>query len=236
MTLELAVNPGPANNPSFDWARWRNPRIERDTIKNVDIELMGSPKWKLGLAGTESCAIVQDGTTQRFKIAAPATVCLLRNVPPQAKLPVELDRSPDETFVILDPGQVVQKSRYAGVQPGVNVVGGVSHAGLLEHPPNHGRTVAIYLMTLPDQATRFQSFIGLRDGSKSEGVEFSVEVNGKELARRPMTPEPWQSLSVDLSPWAGQPIALALVTDSMGTFNFDWAVWGEPRIAVKPRD
>ena len=85
-------------------------------------------------------------------------------------------------------------------------------------------------MTLPRAPAVFRSWIGVRDGSQSTGVRFLVEVNGQEVARRRMLPGKWESIEVDLSRWAGQPVVLGLVTDSDGPFSYDWAHWGEPRI------
>ena len=39
-----------------------------------------------------------------------------------------------------------------------------------------------------------------------------------------------ETLSADLSEWAGQLVVLSLVTDSDGPFNCDWACWGEPTL------
>ena len=43
-------------------------------------------------------------------------------------------------------------------------------------------------------------------------------------------PGTWHELDVDLSRWAGQPVALGLVTGSAGPFNYDWTAWGEPKL------
>ena len=117
------------------------------------------------------------------------------------------------------------------MRPGRLTVGGVTRPGLFVHPPNHGRTIAYFPLTLPPQASRLQCAIGLRDGSKSDGVLFSVEVNGVELARRKMVAGAWESLSADLSAWVGQTVVVGLVTDADGSFDCDWACWGEPAVS-----
>ena len=48
-----------------------------------------------------------------------------------------------------------------------------------------------------------------------------------------MPGEPWREINVDLAPWAGKPVVLALVTDSAGDFRGDWARWGEPMVVAK---
>jgi hypothetical protein len=98
------------------------------------------------------------------------------------------------------------------------------------HPPNTGRTVALYLLTLPSQPVHLRSFVGLRDGSRSEGIDVSIEVNGRSCSTKHIVPGNWHELDVDLSPWAGQPVALGLVTGSAGPFNYDWTAWGEPKL------
>jgi hypothetical protein len=75
-----------------------------------------------------------------------------------------------------------------------------------------------------------KTWIGIRDGSKSTGVVFSVEVNGGQVAQRRMLPGRWEQVEVDLSSWKGKPIVLSLTTDSDGPYSFDWAHWGEPRL------
>jgi hypothetical protein len=106
----------------------------------------------------------------------------------------------------------------------------VARDGLFVHPPDHGRTILMFPMALPAGPAKFRTWVGIRDGSRSDGVGFIVEVNGREVARRRMLPGRWEPLTADLAPWAGSPIALALVTDSEGPFTCDWAAWGEPTI------
>ena len=50
------------------------------------------------------------------------------------------------------------------------------------------------------------------------------------IGYRHMLPGKWEEITADLAPWAGKPIVLSLGTDSEGPFNFDWAIWGEPRV------
>ena len=105
--------------------------------------------------------------------------------------------------------------------------------GLFVHPPDHGRTIMLFPMTLPASPARLRTWVGIRDPSDSDGVGFVVEVNGQEAARKRMVPGQWEPLTVDLAPWAGKSIVLDLVTDSEGPYNCDWAAWGEPRIEAK---
>jgi len=64
-------------------------------------------------------------------------------------------------------------------------------------------------------------------------VAFEVQVNGRPVWGLPMpSPSGWKAASVDLSPWAGKCVLLSLVTDSCGSNNCDWAVWGDPRLVA----
>ena len=89
-----------------------------------------------------------------------------------------------------------------------------------------------YFLQMPDTRPITLSFAtALRDGSKSDGVVFLVEANGKEIFRQRLTrPDGWHPAQLDLSSWAGKPLLLGLVVDSDGPFYFDWAAWAEPTI------
>jgi hypothetical protein len=123
-------------------------------------------------------------------------------------------------------------------------VGGVRRDGLFAHPPDHGRTVAYFPLSLPGSRGAFRSWAGIGDGSRSDGVLFIVEFNGRELCRRLLRPGKWELLRADLTelagrdvpdPRAGIPGVLSLITDSAGSFDCDWAYWGEPTIEPVPR-
>jgi hypothetical protein len=47
-------------------------------------------------------------------------------------------------------------------------------------------------------------------------------------------PGQWHDLAVDLAPWQNQPVVLSLTTDSEGSFYYDWALWGSPRLEHPP--
>jgi hypothetical protein len=228
--VELAVHPGPNRAPSFDWARWHKPRIERKTQTEGTLAVTGPIPWKLALSGSGPLAMQSEGRLRRVRVPFPGTVLFLREEPAEVELPVDLARQPRLVGRLGAGGLAVDAPRFADVTPGRAAVCGVERDGLHAHPPNQGRTIAHFPMTLPKTSAAVHSWIGLRDGSQSTGVVFTIEVNGREVARRRMLPGDSHCLTADLSPWAGAPIVLALVTDSDGPFNFDWAHWGEPTI------
>ena len=64
-------------------------------------------------------------------------------------------------------------------------------------------------------------------------VAFEVQVNGQSLWALPMPyPDGWKGGTVDLASWAGKPVLLSLVTDSVGSNNCDWAAWGDVRLVA----
>ena len=231
--LELAVDPGPQHSFIYDWARWRRPRIERRLHNPQTITVDTDDTWPLALSRDGAVPLTQTGATLSVETLIPGAVAFLHQQPAAATLPVDLSRLPDQVFFVTDSGRVVKSSYCAVVRTGVHAVGGLRRDGLFTHPPNNGRTIATYLYTLPPDAARFTTYVGLRDGSKSAGVVVSVEINGHSCARRMIHPGNWDMLEVDLTRWAGQPIVMSLVTDSAGGYDYDWTAWGEPQIVVK---
>ena len=232
ITLELSVGPGPKNSPSYDWARWYQPRIEQYAVAEDVLTVSGGGRWSMAVSGSGVVPIHTDGTSREVRVPVPGAVFFLKDPPPPTELPVDLARQPARVLFVQHAGQVVSSPKYAAVVPCSATVAGVARDGLLVHPPDHGRAIALWPLTLPEHPAMVQSWIGLRDGSKSEGVLFAIEVNGREIARRKMLPGTWEKLEVDLAAWANQPVVVALITDSDGSFNFDWSAWGEP--AIRP--
>jgi hypothetical protein len=228
--LELTVDPGPARKPSFDWARWYRPRVEQDISATGELVVGGAQPWSLALSGTEVSTPRRDGGLHHVTAALPGAVVLLNDAQPRpVTLPLDLATETLRLSFVSDEGQRLVSPQYAGAAPVANQqVAGVSRDGIAAHPPDHGQTLASLLLDLPAQPAEFHAFLGLRDGSKSEGCSFIVEANGVEVLREAMLPGAWREVTADLAPWAGKTVFLSLVTDSDGYFGFDWAVWGEP--------
>jgi hypothetical protein len=232
--LTLTADPGPKRSPAFDWARWYSPRIEVEHHGVGTVALAGAPPYRLALASAGEVQATRAGDVSRFVLDLPGSVILLRDEPALAELPLDLLQAPLTTTFLSDSGEALTNPQFAGAVAGPGAVGGVERPGLNVHPPDHGLTVVDYPLRLPAQAARFHCYVGLRDGSKSDGCGFRVAVNGKPVGYRHMLPGRWEEITADLSPWAGKPIVLSLVTDSEGPFNFDWAIWGEPRLTAAP--
>lgn len=233
VTLELSVDPGPKRSPSFDWARWHRPRIVREALLKGTLAISAGPQWEMALGPDGPLAIEREGAVQRVRGPRVEAVCFLRRAPQPVSLPVDLAARPRQVVTLGSDGRTVEGPAFVGVHPASNVVGGVGRPGLFAHPPEHGRIETHLPLYLPATPALCRSWIGIRDGAKSEGVIFAVEVNGREVARQRMLPGRWEELSANLSRWAGQPVVLSLVTDADGPFDCDWGCWGEPRIVGK---
>ncbi len=230
VTVELAVDPGPKRSASYDWARWTGPRIERHGQQQAAVGFAGPNNYRIAVDRRGPQPIRREGATLTVDAIQPGSVFLLRQQPPEVPLPVNLADQPQTVVFLDDSGRELLRPEHAAVRRERFTVGGVTKDGLFVHPPNHGRTIAHIPITMPQQPVQLTCAVGVRDGSKSEGVIFAIEANGAPRARCRMLPGAWETLSADLSDLAGKPIVLSLVTDSDGAFDCDWACWGEPTV------
>ncbi len=229
--LELVVHPGPAGNPSFDWALWTDPRVEAEEEIRGRFAVGGTQRWTYAI-GPHGASPFPESGAGSVGLASAGTLFLLAERPGEIPLPGDLGKAPHEVEVLVDGAR--PDRRVAGAHPTDRTVGGVQRRGFIAHPPNHGTTAIHFPLRLPAVPSRFAAQAGIADGSKSDGVIFAVAVNGVEVSRQRMLPGAWAPLEADLGRWAGKDVVLSLTTDSDGTYNFDWAVWGEPRILSKP--
>ncbi len=228
VTLELEVHPGPDRLPNFDWARWYNVRIERDHSESVSVALRGMGERSVIIA--EGLPSVENDTVS-LDIPMPSGVCLVRDDPKPVSLPLSLVDRPYHESYVSDTGIPLKDPLYGYVGQSPRTIAGQTYDGFRTHPPDQGRVMADFPMVLPSTPAQFQSYVGLPEEAQSTGVLFRVEVNGKPLVERFALPEDgWQPLEADLTPWAGKPMVLSLVVDSMGRNDYDWADWGAPQL------
>lgn len=108
--------------------------------------------------------------------------------------------------------------------------------GIFQHPPQNGVSLVSFLVKLPDSGKpHFDAAIAMRKGSiQSDGVRFSVLVNGTEIfAREKAGASGFEDISVDLSEYRGATIVLTLRTDSGESSAYDYAFWGDPLLYTK---
>ncbi len=230
VALELTVDPGPKRSPSFDWARWRAPRVERAAHATGPMAVGGLRPWRyaLGARGLQTLAGEKAETT--LKANFPGTTCFLKTLPARVSLPWDLVAAKPIVTILSDGGGVIENPRYAGIRVVTAAVDGVERRALFAHPPNFGRTRADFPAMLPAGDSTFHGYVGLRDGADLGEVTFIVTVNGIELARESVLPGPWKEITCPLSGFAGKPVVISLITDSDGTQTCDWALWGDPII------
>ena len=121
--------------------------------------------------------------------------------------------------------------------------GGVEKAALFEHPPAEGHTRIQYEVTLPPMESNenliLHFSIGLRDGvdfelphTKPDGVRFGIEISDERRFESASEECRWEEHLIDLSDFAGSTVQVVFLTDCNGAGNteYDWALWGNPRV------
>lgn len=234
ITLELTSGPGPARSATYDWGYWGHPRVEKSLAGEGEMVVVSPERWAFALTGTSLQPLEPADDRYFLRCAFPGAVFLTNRLPEEeARLPLDIASARFLTTFVSDTGMILESPQHAAAHPGSATVGGVERSGVFAHPPDHGRTVIDLPLRLPAQAADLHCYVGLRDGSKSDGVIFIVEANGSELAREIMLPGEWREVTCDLSPWAGKPLVLTLTTDADGSHYYDWACWAEP--TLRPR-
>ncbi|MEW6355999.1 MAG: DUF6259 domain-containing protein [Planctomycetota bacterium] len=238
VSIAFITTPGPANNPSFDWACWGEPCVRLEAPpRRVHVRLAAT-KEKATAVGPDpemACQLLEkkDGLFHYgIDMTMPGKAILLWKEPKTAALPLDLAAEPFGLSVTVNGTAATGPIQHVGAQPGMAKSNGVERRGINAHPPNQGRTAVEYLLQLPDKKPITLSFaVGLRDGSQSDGVIFIVEANGKELYRQKVTsPDGWHPAEVDLSEYVGKTVLISLTVDADGSYVYDWATWAEPML------
>ena len=126
--------------------------------------------------------------------------------------------------------------------------GGIKMPAIFEHSTNEGDAEIQYETVLPELSTNESLILGfktgLRDGinfdddTKFDGVKFAVEINGKRVFEEVKMECKWDDYIVDLSEYVGHKINIKFITNcnGKGNSNYDWALWGMPRILLLKRN
>ena len=107
---------------------------------------------------------------------------------------------------------------------------------ILQHPPNEGVGTATYEIPLPENGKKLvlRFGTGFREPT-TNGVEFAILVDGKEVwssEQKDLAPVDHQ---LDLSGSAGKTISLTLRVDALGDAAYDWSCWVRPQIQMDGR-
>lgn len=232
--LRLEVHPGSNASPDFDWGYWSRPRVVVRQSQDAQADVYSSQPFLWAYLNGKSVdwQTVAPSLYRFPLLSEPCTLVLLYVEPASISLPMDLTQMRFHTALELD-GAMREPVDYLRGIAATGTAGGVSRKGFFAHPPPNGKTVLAFLTRLPAQRASLRGFAGMRDGAegKSNGVRFSVEVNGRELWNQTVNAgEGWIPFDISLAEWAGQTVLLRLVTDSLGDYGWDWAQWGELRI------
>ncbi len=121
--------------------------------------------------------------------------------------------------------------------------GGVEKAAIFEHPPAEGYARVQYEVALPrvksNENLILYFSIGLRDGvdfelahTRPDGVRFAVEISDERRFEGVSEACRWDEHLIDLSDFADSTVQVAFLTNcnGAGNTNYDWALWGNPRV------
>lgn len=230
--VRLVTHPGPAGNPSCDWAVWNGVTVNPEpSTPRIDVPL------------TLTAGVTVTGFDGDGSISGSSSAATIASVPvPGAFVLFTQPGTPVFSGTNLLAGtpfhQVWRAARGELSAPGSTFDSGairsVSSGGVLKNPaifahPPGGRTTLSWLLRLPaGESLRLGWSAGLADASASDdGVDFVVRINGVAYWQASRFAPGWLAGSLDLSRWRGQSILLELVTDSRASFGFDWAYWSD---------
>lgn len=233
--LRLEVHPGPAGSPEFDWGYWRRPRLVFHGEQEIPVEIVSPQPFVDASVNGEPYPRWQRRGADRYRFTlgrGPGVVVLFYREGHAISLPCDLIGVPFRTGLEVG-GTATPPGDHLRAEVAQNAVKGISRKGFNAHPPPVGRTVIAFLLKLPPETATLKGFAGIRDGAegKSDGVRFSVEINGMTQWEQTVLPGTgWQPLEVSLTRWRGRTVLLRLITDPLGNDSWDWACWGDMRL------
>lgn len=233
--VRLEADAGPKSDPTFDWGRFAAPqvRVRSDSAPAERTVVLAGVPAPFAATNVRPLGEPKDGR-QAFAVPVPGALILALAPPAPVAAPGDLLALPFTSHVVFGDGIERAASGYFRGSVTVARCGGVQRKALSLHPPPAGRSLADYLVRLPEEPVRLSARIGIADGARSKGVTFAVQVNAETQFTRSLAPgSGWVPVAVALAPWRGQGVLLTLVTDAEGGHDFDWAVWGEPQIEAQ---
>ncbi len=114
-------------------------------------------------------------------------------------------------------------------------VGGVTQPALWAHPPVAGQAIVEYYVPIPQQVQRIRLSVsfGIRDGAKiapENLVAFGVRANGLRVWGEQTNIQQWQTIDIPLNLPSGDIARIELTTETLGSHEWTWAVWGQPEL------
>ncbi|MCP4639271.1 MAG: hypothetical protein GY851_02490 [bacterium] len=146
-------------------------------------------------------------------------------------------------------GEAVESNSLSAMASQQERCGNVNLPGVFLHPRDTGDAVLRYedvtIPAIPGRRAFLVFRVGVRDGipwetkaaNKPNGVRFIIHVDGEEVFNEDALGSYWRGRAVDLTPWAGQQVAVELRTNAIDRHtSYDWGVFGEPMVASLPAD
>lgn len=233
--LRLEADPGPKGDPSYDWGRIEGPSVQIRseaplTRQALLVRGMKQEAWALAAEGSvEMTRVTPDAC--RVRLPLPNTLTLVFGEPEPVTPPFNLLKSAYHSAIIPSNGIEAPASELFTGKVVEGVCRNEKRPALMLHPPPNGCSIADFWLYLPERPLRLKTAIGLGDGSKSNGMEFVIAVNGREIFRRiVLCDSGWIPVEIDLRAWAGKPVLLSLITDALRDYQYDWALWGDPKL------
>jgi hypothetical protein len=226
--LRIISHPGPAGNPSCDWAMWNQVSLTAPSTPISTPFVLAAGSVASGFAGDGSLALNGlSGTVSNVRV--PGHFTLFTQPGTSVSIGTNLANVPFGVWngahgELVVPGSVY----YAGSIISASSGGVVKNPVIVATPLDHGRTVLSFSIRLAAAPQRLSWSAGILDGSSTtDGVEFQVVINGVMRWRKTTLANQWMPGIIDLSPLAGQTILVELITDSVGFGAFDEALWGD---------
>ncbi len=235
--LRLITTPGPAGNTTWDLCGWGDPIIRRTGVRG-EVRIRSRLPVLAAMDGHgRPLPFRRHGKADvAVSLRAPGRL-MLRCVPgrPLPEVPCDLFVLPHRT------GQVVPGGTWRDMPPASAVgkrkdrrCGGAVRADAVDvHPPPYGQTVLEWVLKLPDRTPLGLDLGYGISGQNSRGVSFRVRVDNRCIWRDDMGVCGHRTARVSLAEFAGRDIVLELAADSMGSNNFDWAIWSRMRLAAE---
>lgn len=231
--LRIVTNPGPANNPSCDWALFSNLALTSLAAVTASVPLVlapGATPSGFSGSGTFSAGGASAGTVTGMSV--PGQFVLFTAPGSPVSSGTSLTTLPYIASLGGEGELAVPGSLLGSGQNRSATSGGVTRQSAICALPadNNGRTVLSWTLALPSaNASMLNWSSALSDDSVfTTGVEFEVRINGTTYWTLLQTaPAGWIPGSLDLSAWRGQNVLVQLVTNSVGSNGYDGAYWAD---------
>ncbi|MCX8053936.1 MAG: DUF6259 domain-containing protein, partial [Armatimonadetes bacterium] len=241
VSVRITASAGPKRDPSFDWGVVDDLRVIvssdetrcKVVVPNWAKHLVAPVYWDLDLDA--SVPFSPEGVKKK-SVAIPAggAVMITSLDPTPISADVRLSEIPQINAVITAVGFTKRATEEPSIDLAPASCGGIERKAIFAHPPDGGmRMLHYFIRPVRNVEVLLKTAVGLADEAKSDGVRFAVWLNGRELWSKRVLPEDgWIPVEVSLGKLAGDPVMLTLVTESDGSYYYDWALWEDPALEL----